>query len=384
MPKVSGRTVLMIKKIVITLCGLVVLIGVPLGIKLWQFKAMGSAPMVMPPEIVTADTVRKESWPKTLSAVGTMVAVQGVTVGAELGGKIVKIGFQSGDRVKAGDLIVQLDTTTEQAQLRAAEAAAALARINLDRSRDLLKKRIASKSDFDTAEAQFKEAIAQVDNVRALIGKKTSYAPFAGCLGLRLVNLGQILKEGDPLVTLQTIDPIYVNFSIPQQQFSLLRPGTTVQVSTDAAPGQMFQGKINAVNPEIDPVTRMARVQATLVNAGGHLHPGMFAKVEVMLSHQEEVLAIPATSVLYAPYGDTVFVIDDQKSGKNGQVQGVLRQQIVRLGRTRGDFVAVRSGLQAGDSVVTSGVFKLRPKRSVVIDNTLAPEAQLQPQPHNE
>lgn len=374
----------MIKKFVITLLGLAVLIGVPLEIKLRQFSTMGSAPIVMPPEIVTADTVRKENWPNMLSVVGSMVAVQGVTVGAELGGKIVKIGFKSGDQAKAGDLLVQLDTATEQAQLRAAEAAAALARSNLDRYRDLFGKRTASKSDLDTAEAQFKQATAQIDTVRALIGKKTSYAPFAGRLGLRLVNLGQIVKEGDSIVTLQTIDPIYVNFSIPQQQFSLLTPGTTVQISTDAAPGRMFQGKINAVNPEIDPVTRMVRVQATLANAGGQLRPGMFANVAVMLSHQEEVFVIPATSVLYAPYGDTVFVIDDQKSGKTGQVQGVLRQQIVRLGRSRGDFVAVRSGLQAGDSVVTSGVFKLRPKMSVVIDNTLAPKAQLEPQPHNE
>ncbi len=374
----------MVKKLLITFIGLLVLVGLPAAIKLRQFSVMGATKMVTPPETVTADTVRKESWPTSVTAVGSLVAVQGVTVGAELGGKIVKIDFESGDQVKAGDVLVQLDTSTEQAQLRSAEAAAALARINLDRSRDLLAKHTVSKSDFDTAEAQFKQRNAEVDNVRAMIGKKTLRAPFAGSLGLRLVNLGQILKDGDPIVTLQTIDPIYVDFSLPQQRFSILAPGATVQVTTDAAPGEVFQGKINAVNPEIDPATRSVRVQATISNAGERLRPGMFAKVEVLLPAQQAVLAIPATAVLYAPYGDTVFVIEEQKGGETGQVQRVLRQQIVRLGRTRGDFVAVLSGLKAGESVVTSGVFKLRPKMAVVVDNTLAPKAQLAPHPRNE
>jgi membrane fusion protein (multidrug efflux system) len=374
----------MARRFVITVVGVLVLIGLPFGIKMRQFSVMSSNPMPMPAETVTADTARKETWPNTVMAVGSLVSVQGVTVAAELGGKIVKILFESGDRAKAGDVLVQLDTSTEEAQLRSAEAAARLARINLDRIQDLLAKQTISRSEFDTAEAQFKQATAQVDNVRANIGKKTVRAPFAGLLGLRLVNLGQILKEGDPIVTLQTLDPIYVNFSLPQQRLSILVPGSTVRVSTDAAPDRSFEGKINAVNPEIDPVTRTVRVQATIHNVEEKLRPGMFARVEVELPDAQEVLAIPATAVLYAPYGDTVFVVEEKKDAPSDSTQRVLRQQIVRLGRSHGDFVSVLSGLKAGDSVVTSGVFKLRPNLPVVVDNTLAPKAQLAPHPDNE
>jgi membrane fusion protein (multidrug efflux system) len=374
----------MAKKLVITLLGLIVLIGLPAAIKLRQFDIMGSAPMVMPPETVTADTVRKQRWPNVVSAVGSLVAVQGVTVGAELGGKIVEIAFDSGDRVAAGELLLRIDTSAEEAQLRSAEAAAKLARINLERIRDLQASQTASKSDLDTAQANFSQAIAQADNVRAVIGQKTLRAPFAGLLGLRLVNLGQIVKAGDPVVTLQTIDPIFVDFTVPQQQFSALAPGTALRVTTDAAPGQAYDGEIVAVSPEIDTVTRSVRVRGTLANVGERLRPGMFAKVEVELPHGQEVFAIPATAVLYAPYGDTVFVIEDGRDADTGQTQKVLRQQIVRLGRTRGDFVAVLSGLQPGETVVTSGVFKLRPRMAVVVDNTLAPKAQLAPRPANE
>ncbi|MFI0457079.1 MAG: efflux RND transporter periplasmic adaptor subunit, partial [Candidatus Thiodiazotropha endolucinida] len=213
---------------------------------------------------------------------------------------------------------------------------------------------------------------------------KTLRAPFAGQLGLRQVNLGQIVEQGTPVVTLQTIDPIYVDFSLPQQQFSILEPGTEVQVTTDAAPEKVFNGRIIAVNPEIDQMTRSVRVRATLSNQSELLRPGMFANVEVMLSDDEEVLAIPATAVLYAPYGDTVFVIDEVEDEKSGEKQLVLRQQVIRLGTTRGDFVAVVTGLEEEEKVVTSGVFKLRPKMAVIVDNALAPEAKMEPTPENE
>jgi membrane fusion protein (multidrug efflux system) len=371
-------------KTAITLVGLLLLVGIPTAVKISQFVVMGSTPMVTPPETVTADLVRREQWPRTVDAVGSLVAVQGVTVAVELDGKIAKIAFESGDHIKAGDLLVQLDTSTEEAQLRSAEAAADLARANLERNRELLATRTASKADFDSANAQFKQAVAQADNVRSLIAKKTLRAPFSGRLGLRLVNLGQIVKAGDPVATLQTLDPIYVNFSVPQQRLALLALRTAVRVSTDAAPGKVFTGKINAVNPEIDPATRSVRVQATISNADEALRPGMFADVEVVLPHEEEVLAIPATAVLYAPYGDSVFVVEDKKDDETGQATKVLRQQIVRLGNTRGDFVSVVSGLKAGELVVTTGAFKLRANTTVVVDNTLAPKAQLAPHPANE
>ena len=374
----------MLKKLVLTLIGLAILIGVPTLIKLKQFETMGAAQMEMPPETVTSDKVRKDRWPNSVSATGSLVAVQGVTVSTELGGKVEEITFESGDRVKAGDLLVRIDVSAEVAQLRSAEAAAKLARINLDRSRDLRANKTVSQADLDTAEANFKQANAQVDNVRAAIGKKTLRAPFAGQLGIRQVNLGQIIDQGSPVVTLQTIDPIYVDFSLPQRQFSILSPGTEVRVTTDAAPDQVFTGKIIAVNPEVDEMTRSVRARATLSNTEELLRPGMFANVEVVLSDEDEVLAIPATAVLYAPYGDTVFVIDEVEDESSGEKQQVLRQQIVRLGDTRGDFVAVETGLKERESVVTSGVFKLRPKMSVVVDNSLALDAKMAPTPANE
>jgi membrane fusion protein (multidrug efflux system) len=374
----------MLKKVVFTLIGLAVLIGIPTIIKLKQFETMGSAQMQMPPETVTSDQVRSLRWPSTITATGSLVAVQGVTVAAELGGKVEEIAFESGDRVKRGDLLVRIDVSAEQAQLRSAEAAAKLARINLDRNRGLLANKTVSQADLDTAEANFKQATAQVDNVSAAIAKKILRAPFDGQLGLRQINLGQIVEQGTAIVTLQTIDPIYVDFSLPQQQFSMLATGTQVQITTDAAPEAVFNGKIIAVNPEIDQMTRSVRVRAKLSNKDELLRPGMFANVEVMLADDEEVLAIPATAVLYAPYGDTVFVIDQINDEASGEKQQVLRQQVVRLGDTRGDFVAVLSGLNKGEQVVTSGVFKLRPKMPVVVDNSLAPEAKLEPRPANE
>ncbi|MEW8411418.1 MAG: efflux RND transporter periplasmic adaptor subunit [Candidatus Thiodiazotropha sp.] len=374
----------MLKRLVFTLLGLAVLIGVPTLIKLKQFETMGSAEMQMPPETVTSDQVRSMHWPNTVSATGSLVAVQGVTVSAELGGKIEAISFESGDRANVGDLLVRIDVSAEVAQLRSAEAAAKLARINLDRNRDLRANKTVSQADLDTAEANYKQATAQVDNVRATIEKKTVRAPFAGQLGIRQVNLGQIVDQGSPLVTLQTIDPIYVDFSLPQQRYSILKPETEVRITTDAAPDVVFTGRIIAVNPEIDQMTRSVRVRATLANKGELLRPGMFANVEVLLPDKQEVLAIPATAVLYAPYGDTVFVIDEVEDEKGGEKQLVLRQQVIRLGNAKGDFVAVETGLKEGESVVTSGVFKLRPKMAVVVDNSLAPEAETEPTPANE
>lgn len=374
----------MFKKLILTLIGLAILIGIPAVIKLQQFEAMGAAQMEMPPETVTSEQARKDSWPRSVSATGSLVAVQGVTVSAELGGKIELIDFESGDRVKKGDLLIRLDVTAEQAQLRSAEAAAKLAKINLDRNRGLRANKTVSQSDLDTSEANYKQATAQVDNVRATIAKKTLRAPFAGQLGIRQVNLGQIIDQGTAVVTLQTIDPIYVDFSLPQHQFSLLNQGTPIQVTTDAAPEQVFQGKIIAVNPEIDESTRSVRARATLSNKGELLRPGMFANVEVMLSDEDEVLIIPATAVLYAPYGDTVFVIEESENEAGGKKQQVLRQQIIRLGETRGDYVSVVDGLKEGESVVSSGVFKLRPKMAVVVDNRLAPDAKIAPNPANE
>lgn len=379
----------MLKKIVQFALGFLVFaaaIGGPLYlVKKSQFAAMGAAQasMVMPPTTVNAAQAEEANWESVIVGTGTLVAVQGVTIGAEAPGKITKITFEAGATVQAGDLLVQLDTTTEQAQLRASEANAALAKANLSRARDLRENNTNAPAELDAADAQAKAAEAQVDNIRAVIAKKTIRAPFGGRLGLRLVNLGQVLKEGDSIATLQTLDPIYVNFSLPQQRLPQLAPGNAVRITSDSAPGKPFEGKITAISPEIDAATRNVRIQATISNSGETLRPGMFVKVDVVLPTENKVLAIPATAVSYAPYGDSVFVIDEKKDEASGKVQKILRQQFVRLGETRGDFVAVVDGLKAGESVVTSGIFKLRPGTSVVVDNTLAPNAQLNPHPKN-
>jgi membrane fusion protein (multidrug efflux system) len=373
-------------KFILGLLGFAVLIAGPLVLtKVLQIKAMIAAgqAMVMPPTVVTATQVKAESWANGISATGSITAVQGVTVAAEAPGKVVKLNFEPGAVVKAGDILVQLDISVEEAQLRAAEATAALAKANLDRAKELRTSNTNSPAELDAADAQAKQAAAQMESIRAVIAKKTIKAPFAGRLGLRLVNLGQILKDGEAITTLQTLDPIYVNFSLPQQRLSQLEVGHTVRVTTDAAPGQVFEGSINAINPEVDQLTRNVRVQATLANKAEKLRAGMFANVEVVLPTKTDVLSIPITAVSYAPFGDSVFVIDEKKNEKSGKMEQVLRQQLIRVGRAQGDFIAVTEGLKAGETVVTSGVFKLRTGMPVVIDNKLAPKAQLNPKPDN-
>jgi membrane fusion protein (multidrug efflux system) len=373
----------MLKKLLLTALGVAIVVGAIVYAKLGQFAAMteAGANMVPPPETVTAMAVRSEEWEQSISAIGTISAVQGVTVGAEIVGRITRIEFESGAAVNAGDVLVQLDTSSEEAQLASAEAAAALAKANLTRARDLSARKLVSRADIDATDAQAKEALAQVETIRTLIAKKTIRAPFAGRLALRQVNLGQILSEGDPIVSLQTLDPIHVDFSVPQQQIPLLRNGMQVRLTADAAPGETFDGQITAVSPEVDPVTRNVRVQALIGNAGEKLHAGMFATVEVVLPDKQAVLAIAATAVLYAPYGDSVFVIEQNRNEQSGKTERVLRQQFVRLGRARGDFVDVVDGLKPGDTVVTTGVFKLRSGMAVVIDNSLAPTPKLDPRP---
>ncbi len=373
----------MIKKIIITIVGLLVVVGILGGIKGLQIERMiaQGKQFSPPPEPVTTAVARKETWESLLTAVGSLEAVQGVIVTAELSGKVERIGFEPGTKVKTGELLVQQDISAENAQLRAAEANLTLAKIDLERKRKLLAQRTISRSEYDNAEAQFKQAAAQADTIRAAVKKKTIRAPFDGRLGIRLVNMGQVLKEGDPIVSLQSIDPIFVNFSLPQQQLAQVTSGLTVQVTTDALPGQVVDGKITAINPQVDTATRNIQMQATVANPEERLRPGMFVNVAVVLPARKDVLAIPATAVLYAPYSDSVFVVEEKKEEKNGQPGQVVRQKFVRLGEKKGDYVAVVSGLEEGDTVVSTGVFKLRNGQSVVVDNTVTPEFKLNPEP---
>jgi membrane fusion protein (multidrug efflux system) len=371
------------KSIFLTILGLIIIVGVLAGIKTLQIRAMiaQSEQFSPPPEIVTAAPVTSDSWETLLTSVGSLDAVQGVTVTAEITGKVVEIAFEAGSRVIAGDLLVQQDIEVEKAQLRSAESVAELARIEYKRSKKLLADNVISRSDYDNAQAQLTQALAQADNIRAVIAKKTLRAPFAGRLGIRLVNLGQVIKDGEAIVSLQSLDPIFVNFLLPQQQLAQLHTGLLVRVTSDALPGQVFTCEITAINPEVDADTRNIRLQARMANSDELLRAGMYVNVAVVLPAKQEVLTIPATAVLYAPYSDSVFVIEEKK-GEDGSPAGkTVRQQFVRLGEKRGDFIAVTSGLNADESVVSTGAFKLRNGQEVKVDNKLVPEFKLAPHP---
>jgi len=360
-----------------------VLIGAIVYTKLGQFASMGEAAqnMVRPPETVTAMVVDETLWEQTIKATATITAVQGVMVSAETGGRVSKIKFQSGAVVKADEILIQLDTASEDAQLESAKASAALAKANLARVKKLDKQKLTSQDALDSADAKVKETLAQAQNIHALIAKKTIRAPFSGRLGLRKVNLGQILNAGDAIVPLHTLDPIYVDFSVPQKSLLRLKPELKVRVTVDTAPDKIFTGRIVATNPDVDPATRSVRVRAKVSNPNEILRAGMFANVSVLMPKEQKVLPIVSTAIAYATFGDSVFVIEEKTNEQSGESEQVLRQQFVQLGERRGDFVAVTKGLKAGEKIVTSGVFKLRSGMKVVIDNTLAPKPSLNPQP---
>lgn len=370
------------KRVILAIIGLVVVIAILAGVKALQIGAMikKGKSFVPPPETVNSTLVKSSSWPADLPAVGTLTAVQGVTIAADMAAKVVKIEFKPGAQVKKGDLLVRQDTSSEEAQLPGLEAQVKLARNELERARKMVAERIISQSDYDKAVAAHDQALSAVALTRATIDKKTIRAPFGGHLGIRQVNLGQMLREGDPIVTLQTLSPIFADFTLPQQQLAQVHLGQPVRVTCDALPGETLEGRITTINPLVDSDTRNIKVEATLANKAARLRPGMFVNVAVGLPSQRHILAIPASAVLYAPYGDSVFVIEAQKDGKKGLV---LRQQFVRLGEKRGDFVAVTNGLKEGESVVTTGVFKLRNGQSAVVDNKLSPNFQLAPKPEN-
>ncbi|NNL06880.1 MAG: efflux RND transporter periplasmic adaptor subunit [Gammaproteobacteria bacterium] len=373
----------MLKKLLIAFIGVAMLIGTIVYIKLGQFSAMeeATANMAMPPTVVTAQTVNEAQWEEIIPATGSVSALQGVTVSAEEGGRITRILFESSDDVKAGQVLIQLDTASEKSQLASAIAAEELARNELSRQKKLLKKNMTSDEALDRAEAQLKDSAAQVGVIKALIDKKTVRAPFSGRLGIRQVDLGQIVSVGDPIVTLQSLDPMYVDFSVPQQKLSLLKNDMDVRIKSDAHPDTIFRGKIAHIDLGIDPVTRNVQVQALVGNPDEELRVGMFVNVELVLPKERTVLPVPATAVLYASFGNSVFVIDEQKNEESGEKGLVLRQQFVTLGLARGDYIDVTDGLKAGETIATSGVFKLATGTKVVIDNTLAPKTLLDPKP---
>ncbi len=372
----------MFKRILLTGLGLVLLVGLLAGVKVQQFMAMAEmgASMMPPPEVIATGEVTEEQWEQTLRSVGTLEAVRGVTITADFSGRVETINFVSGAEVKKGDLLLQQNIESEQAQLSAAEANLALAKANLSRAKELLTKKVASQSQYDAAEAEFKAAQAQVENVQVTIRKKSVRAPFDGKLGIRQVNLGQDIQQGEPIVTLQTSDPMLVNFNLPQKDLAVLALNQSVRLATDAVPGHIYTGRITAINPEVSARSRNVLVQAQLDNDNARLLPGMFATVEVVMPAKRTVISVPVTAVRYATYGDSVFVIEKTKND-DGSEALIAKQQFVQLGEARGDFVEVLKGVKAGTTVATAGLFKISNGAAVAVNNEVAPDYELSPNP---
>ena len=369
-------------KIVIGLVLVLVLGGGLAAVKTMQIKTMiaVSATFTPPPESVASAVAAEDSWPDVLPAIGTVNAEHGIDLMAEIAGPVRETYFESGADVAAGDLIVKQDTASEEAQLRSAEAQTALAKITVDRLRQLRAEKAVAQSELDQADATLKQNEAAADNLRAIIAKKNIRAPFAGQLGIWQVNLGQLLEAGKPIIPLTSLSPLFVDFSLPQQELARLATGQVVHVTSDAYPGETFEGNIQAINPDLNAVTRSVSIRAKFVNAKKLLRPGMFVRVTVMMPQAKHVLATPATAILSAPSGDSVFVI---KPAEAGGTNLVVQQKFIRTGATYGDFVAVETGLKAGDRVAAAGVFKLRNGMTVVENNEIAPKPSLTPTPPN-
>jgi membrane fusion protein (multidrug efflux system) len=374
----------MIKRMLLMLT---VMIAIIAGLGFIKFRQIQTAiaqgaSFQPPPEAVTTIVAAREEWPDTLKAIGSAAAVQGVVVSADLAGTVDRITFDSGRAVQKGEVLVQLDTRQERAQLAAAVAQRDLARQNFDRMQGLLKDSVISRAEFDAATADSRQTEARVGEIRAAIERKTIRAPFSGILGIRQVNLGQYLSSGDPIVQLQSLNPIYVNFDVPQQATRHVRIGREVRIASEVADGMEFTGRVSAIDSIVNEGTRNIRVQATLSNPDGKLRPGMFVEAEVALGGGRSVMPLPATAISYAPYGDSVFVVSDMKSPKGEQYRGV-RQQFVKVEGARGDQVGVVSGVNPGDEVVTSGVFKLRNAAAVLVNNKVQPANDPAPKPED-
>lgn len=366
---------------------LVLAIAFVLAIGYWKYalvrKAMAQgAQFAPPPTVVTTVVVSSQTWQPVIKAVGSLKAVNGVTVSTDLAGIVSEIAFESGKMVRKGDVLVKLDTQQEDAQLRSAEARLGLAKSDLERKRDLIAKKAIAEADWDTAASQVAQMQASVEEMRALVARKRLTAPFDGLLGIRQVSLGQYVNPGAAIAPLQSLDPIFVEFTVPQQNLTALAIGKKLRLTVSGLAGGVFEGEITAVDSIVDPNTRNIMVQGTVKNPDHKLRPGMFSEIEVLLPESSGVLAIPSSAISYAPYGDSVYVVRDG-TGPDGKPAKIVTQQIVQLGPRRGDQVSVVKGLKDGDEVVSSGVFRLRPGAPVRVDNSVQPGNEPHPSPAN-
>ncbi len=378
---------------IVTILGILALVGALAAVKGAQIGTLigfgkQAAKMGPPPEMVSTAVADEQSWEGTLTAVGSVASAKGVALSTDAPGVVTRIAFESGASVKQGDVLVELDTKVERAQLAAAIARRDLASTNIQRTRALAAKGAVSPAQLDTDEAALRTATTDVDGIQAQIAKKTIRAPFSGKLGIRLLNLGQYLQPGTPVASLETLDAVHVDFSLPQQNLDQLKVGMPVRVGSQGE--TPLEATLSAIDPQVDPTTRTIKLRADAAKSTEGLRPGMFVEVEVILPQKATAVTIPATAVVHAPYGDSVFVVEARKPDAEGAAATpdgkpikVARQQFVKIGRSRGDFVSVADGVKAREEVVTAGAFKLRNNAPIVVDNSRQPTPKLDPRPEN-
>lgn len=368
-------------RIVLTLLTVIVVLGGIFGAKALQIRKASAAAAARRPPPVTVATAQAvpETWTASLEAVASLRSFRGITVRAELEGRVTRLAFESGTAVREGDVLVELDTSTETAQLAGLEAQARLAALSLERARELRRTGTNTPADLDFAENTAQQSLAAIEVLRATIAKKRIVAPFSGRLGIRAVNPGQFLNKGDAIVELESADPIYADFGLPQQELTRLEPGLEVRLQADAYPGRTFAGKIETTSPRVRDDTRNVGVRAVFPNPAEALRPGMFARVSVILPESSTVLVLPASAITYSPYGDSVYVVETETTPEGSRE--IVRQRFVEVGPRRGDQTSIRKGLKAGDRVVVAGQMKLRNGAAVRIDNSILPGNQAAPKP---
>lgn len=362
----------MFKRMILMLLAVGLFFGGVFGWKTWTGIQSGkmTASMAMPPVTVSTTVAASETWSPVIPSVGTLRAAQGVDITAQVAGMITELRFESGAVVNAGDLLAQQYVDDERARLEALEADVRLAELNLVRAKDLLAQKLNSQFEYDTAQTDRDRAVAQARNVRLLIEKKTIRAPFAGRIGIRRVDLGQYVEPGDPIVRLEALDKILVDFPVSQRSIGLVEVGQPLKIFVDAYPGKAFHGTVTAIAPNVRSNTRDVRLEGLIDNTSEQLLPGMFAEVEIALPAREAVVTLPQSTITYSPYGDSVFVVTES-NGEDGAARLVVQNRFVQTGETRGDQVAVLSGVEPGETVVTAGQIKLRNGAGVVVDNSV-------------
>ena len=379
-----------------TILGILLLVGILVGVKGAQIGMLIGFGKEMekagpPPEVVATASVTEEEWAGSISAVGSVTSAKGVAVSNDAAGVVTRIAFESGQTVKQGEVLVELDTAVERAQLASALARQKLAATTIARTRQLAASDAISQAQLDPDEAALRTATTDAEGIQAQIARKTIRAPFAGKLGLRSVNLGQYLQPGTPVTVLETIDAVHIDFTLPQQRLDEVTVGMPIEVRAEVDGGPPAEGKITAVDPTVDPITRSIRLRADITSKLEGLRPGMFVQVSVLTAEKKKAAAVPATAVVHAPYGDSVFIVEERKpdtpgspTTPDGKPVKIARQQFVKISTARGDFVAVAEGVKAGQEVVVAGAFKLRNNAPIVIDNTKKdPKPELDPHPEN-